>query len=733
MLYSWGLGIYKFRWTVIAIWAIILLAALPLGRLVTSELSNGFGRLDTEAQHGVDVLDEVMGFTKSSITVVFRSDTYTYLDEIFRVEVEDVLGNLIASEEAATGFVSPYNSGDPFMVSEDGHTIYTLIYLDTSVDEAMDMMPELRSKLLPTELELWTTGGIPIFYDMNIVSESDLRRGEMVAFPIIMLVLILVFGSLVAAGLPMIIGAVSIIVTSALIFLLTQITDISIFVLNIATLLGLGVAIDYSLLFINRFREEIDVHAIDESVAVTMSTAGKSIMFSAITSLIGLSGLLLFDFMMLRSLGIGGVTVMLLSLLVSMTLLPAMVSVIGTKINAIRIMPAMNIVSNFWHGLARWVMRHPLPVVLPLTIFLLLLGTPFLRANLGAPWASILPDHVESRQGFDILNQDIGHGEGSPILIVYESSTSVLSADNIQTMYEMTQRLSGDPAVRRIESIFSIIPGLTLEQYKNSFVDMVGTDPQLTAVFNNMATNTATFIKVIPVNEIMHDETKDLVNRIRSVSIRGDLNQYVTGGTADLMDSIEVIYSSFPLVIMYVLLTIYVALFLLFKSVVLPLKAVIMNSISIFATFGALVFIFQEGHLKGLLGFETMGYIDAMMPVVLFCITFGISMDYEVFLLSRVKEVYDQTGDNALSVAVGLERTGRIITSAALVMILVCGSFALADIVIVKMFGVGLGLAILIDATLVRALIVPALMRIMGRFNWWSPWSKNRDLNKLMS
>ena len=199
------------------------------------------------------------------------------------------------------------------------------------------------------------------------------------------------------------------------------------------------------------------------------------------------------------------------------------------------------------------------------------------------------------------------------------------------------------------------------------------------------------------------------------------------------MDSIEVIYSSFPLVIMYVLLTIYVALFLLFKSVVLPLKAVIMNSISIFATFGALVFIFQEGHLKGLLGFETMGYIDAMMPVVLFCITFGISMDYEVFLLSRVKEVYDQTGDNALSVAVGLERTGRIITSAALVMILVCGSFALADIVIVKMFGVGLGLAILIDATLVRALIVPALMRIMGRFNWWSPWSKNRDLNKLMS
>ena len=209
---------------------------------------------------------------------------------------------------------------------------------------------------------------------------------------------------------------------------------------------------------------------------------------------------------------------------------------------------------------------------------------------------------------------------------------------------------------------------------------------------------------------------------IRSTGVvQGDMTLHVTGGTADLIDAIDAIYGSFPMVILYVLVTIYIALFLLFRSVLLPIKAVLMNGMSIFASYGALVLIFQQGYFQDVLGFTALGYIDAILPVMLFCIIFGLSMDYEVFLLSRVKEIYDETGDNTYSVAQGLERTGRIITSAALVMVLVCASFAMADIVIVKMFGVGLGLAIIIDVTLVRAILVPALMRVMGRLNWWAP------------
>ncbi len=713
---------FRWKWWVISLWILLLALSLPFGRLVSSELSSGFGETNTESQLGVDILDQDLGFAKSSITLVFNSPDLVYSDPVFQNEVERVLSSLMHSEATITMSITPYNSGDQFMVSEDGQTIYAIVYMDVSVDDAMNMVSRLREGITSDILGLWTTGGIPIFYDMNVVSEHDLRRAESVAFPVILIVLIVVFGSVVAAGLPVIIGVVSIVITSSLVYLLAQVTDISIFVLNIATLLGLGVAVDYSLLVVSRFREEFSGHAVDEALARTMATAGKSVLFSAVTSILGLSGLLLFDFMMLRSLGIGGVTVMVLSLCAAMSLLPAIIATLGNRVNSLRLVKISVGIHGFWSGLANWVMRNPIRVIVPLTTLLILLAVPFLGVKLGAPWASILPPEVESREGFDILNREIGPGETSPILVVYKSQTRVLAEKNIAVIYDLVEQLKNHPSVIRTESILSIAPNLSLEEYQELFSgNLYSANLEMSRAVGQISSEKATFIKVVPSEEIMHDDTKELVQSIRSMSVGGDLKMYVTGGTADLMDSIDVIYGSFPVAIIYVLVTIYIALFSLFRSIVLPLKAVIMNGLSIFATYGALVFIFQEGNLQGVLGFESMGYTDAIMPIVLFCITFGISMDYEVFLLSRVKELYDENGNNTASVALGLERTGRIITSAALVMILVCGSFALADIVIVKMFGVGLGLAILIDATLVRALMVPAIMRVMGDLNWWCP------------
>ena len=688
-----------------------------------SELSNGFGRVDTEAQQGLDILDDQLGFTQSSVLLVLQDDDMQYTDEAFRSEVERISTVLTSDIDVVTGVLTPYNSGDLNMVSDDGRTMYAVVSMDIDIDSAMDMVPDIKSNVSSDVLNVWVTGGIPIFYDMNVYSEEDLQRAEMVAFPVILLVLILVFGSLIAAGLPLIMGIISVVVTAALVFLLTQATDISVFVLNIATFLGLGVSVDYSLLFVNRFREEIKNRDVPDAIGVTFSTAGQSILFSAVTSILGLSGLLFFDFMVLRSVGIGGVTVMILALLLAMTLLPAIIGALGERVNSLRIIRTGNFTEGFWIKLASSVMKRPLIVIVTLTTFLVFLGTPYLGVKLGVPWAGILPEKAESRQGFDILEKELGPGETAPIMLVYTTPSSPLSEQNLAEIYETTDKLSKDSRVERVESVVSLVPGMTKDQYVQMYqnIDAIQ-DPKVLGMLDVMTSDNATYIRVVPRHEIMADESRDLVTMIRSTGVvQGDMTLHVTGGTADLIDAIDAIYGSFPMVILYVLVTIYIALFLLFRSVLLPIKAVLMNGMSIFASYGALVLIFQQGYFQDVLGFTTLGYIDAILPVMLFCIIFGLSMDYEVFLLSRVKEIYDETGDNTYSVAQGLERTGRIITSAALVMVLVCASFAMADIVIVKMFGVGLGLAIIIDVTLVRAILVPALMRVMGRLNWWAP------------
>jgi RND superfamily putative drug exporter len=723
LLYSYGLLIYKWKWKVISLWMLILLVSLPAGPMLMSELSNGFGRVDTEAQQGLDILDDQLGFTQSSVLLVLQSKGVLYTDEDFKAEVYRIASGLTNEIDVVTEVLTPYSSGDLNMVSDDGLTMYAVVFMDIDIDSAMDMVPEIKSNVNSDILDVWVTGGIPIFYDMNVYSEKDLQRAEMVAFPVILLVLIVVFGSLIAASLPLIMGVVSVVVTAALVFLLTQTTDVSVFVLNIATFLGLGVSVDYSLLFVNRFREELQKRDVADAIGVTFSTAGQSILFSAVTSILGLSGLLFFDFMVLRSVGIGGVTVMILALLLAMTLLPALIAVLGERVNSLRIIKTGNITEGLWIKLASSVMKRPLIVIVSLTTILVLLGTPYLGVKLGVPWASILPEKAESRQGFDILEKELGPGETSPIMLVYTSPSSPLSEENLQAMYETTNVLANDPRVERVESIVNVAPEITIDNYVKMYQNISNIqDPRILGMLDVMTSDNAAYIKVVPRYEIMADESRDLVELIRSLSyLQGDMTLYVTGGTADLVDAVDAIYGSFPMVILYVLVTIYIALFLLFRSVLLPIKAVLMNGMSIFASYGALVLIFQQGYFQDFLGFTALGYIDAILPVMLFCIIFGLSMDYEVFLLSRIKEIYDETGDNTYSVAQGLEKTGRIITSAALVMVMVCASFAMADIVIVKMFGVGLGLAIIIDVTIVRAILVPALMCVMGRLNWWAP------------
>ncbi len=748
MFYQLGKFTIRFRWPIIIFWAILFLLAIPFALRAASHLKSGFGDTDTESRLALDILAQELDATQSTMILVFSSDSLTVDDPRYVAEMQRSISAITEIPEVkdVTAF---YNSVSTRMVSDDRRTTFAIVSLDVELDDAMDLFPGLKRKIMesvrggqgserveqheeantPVEavrdppLQVWATGGIPIFSDLNAASERDLRRGEAISLPLVLVALIVVFGGLVAAGVPVAMGAISVAISLAALYLLAQGMDVSIFALNIVSFLGLGVAVDYSLLVVTRFREELEQRPKDEAVAYTVATAGRALLFSGITSVLGLSSLLLFDFMMLRSIGIGGMLVVAISFVVAITLLPAILSVLGYRVNRLSLVrPRPRAEGHgFWRRLASWVMVHPFMVSIPLMVLLVLLGTPFLDVKIGSPWASILPPKAESRQGWDVLAQEMGPGALTPIVVVARSPHNILAPDTIGSLYDFLRPLQDDPRVDRVESLVTLHPSIGKGDYQALYSSPEMWDSRVKQIVEGFASDDTTVVRIFSRFPPMADETRGLLKDIRSSPVAGNLELYLTGVTADLEDTVALMYGDFPKAVLYVMVTIYLALFVLFRSVVLPLKAAIMNGMSIFASYGALVYIFQQGHFQSLLGFQSEGFTESTVPILLFAIIFGLSMDYEVFLLSRVKEIYDATGDNVLSVTQGLERTGRVITSAALVLVLVAGSFSTGDIVIVKALGVGTAIAIFLDATVVRALLVPALMRILGDWNWWSP------------
>lgn len=722
MLFRLGVLMVRYRWPVIALWIAALLTAAVFAPRVLSSLKTGFGRADTESQRALDILKEEMGEPEAVIAVVFSHDTLRATDPPYRQAVEQALSP-IAQAPPVAEVVTLYSSGNPFFSSQDGHTSYAFIVLNASVDEGMELYSELRRQLqTPEGFQMWATGGIPIFASLNAAAEEDLRRAEAISFPLLLAALALVFGTLVAAALPIAMAALTLAVTMALIYLLTQVTEVSIFVLNIASFLGIGLAVDYTLLVVSRFREELSHRGRAEAIGVTMTTAGRTILFSGLTTVVGLSGLFFIPFSFFSSLGIGGVTVVLVSMLVVMTLVPAVLGVLGPRINSLKVLPISGAGRGVWGRLAHGVMRQPLLVAIPVMVFLLVLALPFLEVNIGAPWATILPMDAEARQGWEKTEESFGPGALSPIVVVARAPEGILKPETVGTLYDFAHSMAEDPRVARVESIVTLHPSISKEQYQQmyAFPDMIPV-PEVKKALAALVGDNVTVIRIFPVASPLSSETKTLLKKVRAQGVGPGIETTVTGATADLQDATAIMYRYFPLVILYVVAVTYLVLLALFRSVVLPLKAVIMNGMSILASYGALVYVFQQGHFQEVLGFRAQGYTETTIPIIMFCIIFGLSMDYEVFLLSRIKEQYDETRDNTESVALGLERTGRIITSAALILVLVAAAFATSDIIIIKAFGVATAIAILIDATLVRALLVPALMRVLGDWNWWAP------------
>jgi RND superfamily putative drug exporter len=519
----------------------------------------------------------------------------------------------------------------------------------------------------------------------------------------------------------------------------------SIFVLNLTTLLGLGLGIDYSLLVTSRFREELarsgdTPDAVERALVTTVATAGRAVFFSGLTVLLGLLGLAFFDFMMLRSVGIAGAIVVGLGVAAALTLLPAVLAILGPRIDRLSIRRRREgSGEGRWARLARWVMDRPVAVFVPILVVLLALGAPFLSVRLNAPDASILPPTVPSRAAFDRLTAAFGEGEFAPIVLAVRTTGPVTEPANIAALVDYSRRLAADPRVTRVESLVDIDPRLTTEQYQLLYAAPGG--PPDRAVAETLAATTRGDLTVFTLSTPYPSNDpagRDLVRDLRAkdgpLAPPPGVTVLVSGGAADVEDVVAGILAEFPRTALFIIVATYVVLFILLRSVVLPAKALVMNTMSIVASFGALVWIFQEGNLSVLLGFRPLGFVETTLPVIMFCVLFGLSMDYEVFLLSRMKEVWDRTGDNREAVAQGLERSGRIVTSAALIVVLVAGSFTFADIVLIKALGLGIALAVALDATIVRALFVPATMRLLGRWNWWLPgWLERLVAGRLPS
>lgn len=740
--YAAGVAAARQWRAILALWALAVLLSLPFAPRVARVVSpGGFASSAMESQRAIELLQTELGTTFNNVLVIFSSDRLSADDPEFIARASGAIAGLEGWPEVEG--VIPFTV-NPSQVSTDRRSAYSVVLMRRTPDRALEVVTELRRRLgEPADLRI-DLGGGPIFYsDIQLVSEDDLRRAELIAFPFALAALLVVFRSIVAAALPAVVGGCSVIVSLALLYLVAGLTPVSIFALNTTTLFGLGLGVDYSLFMVSRFREELAAgREVEDAVGATVATAGRAVLFSGLAVSIGLFGLTLFPLGMLRSVGAGGVLTVALSILAALTLLPALLGVLGHRVNALPVhrpwathrrhalaTRARSEESGFWHRLARAVMRRPIPVLVPVLAFLILLGTPFLGVRLAAPDASILPTGVKSRAAYDLLTERFDRSATSPIVLAVSAPGGPLARENLIALDHYVRSLQADPRVERVDSIVSLDPRLSLPQYLLLYQDPteIG-DPFVARYLAALAGPNATMVQVIGKHDALDPRSEALVRAIRNTPPPGSLTVLVDGATAGVIDYVGALYGQFPRALAVVAIVTYLALTVQFRSLVLPLKALAMNFFSILASYGALVFIFQEGHFSDLLGFTPMGFVEASAPILMFCALFGLSMDYEVFLLSRVREAYEETGDNARSVALGLERSGSIITSAAAIVILVSFAFASASMVIVKALGVGMALAVLLDATLVRGLLVPATMRLLGDLNWWWPAPLDRLL-----
>jgi len=698
------------RW-VLSLTVIFIVVASVFGTGAFGVLkSEGFNDPSSESVKAETLLDENFGGGEPNIVLVLSANGQN-VDSPSLTSQGQALTKQLASISGVDQVLSYWSTGNaPTLRSADSESALIVARLDGE-DEFVDQQLALVKEQLTGsqgDFNVVLGGSDAVFADIGSTIESDLLRAELIAIPLTLILLLFVFRSVIAALLPLFVGVTAIFGTLLSLFIIGSVTDVSIYAVNLTTALGLGLAIDYSLFIVSRFREELQAGRTNEAAVVrTIETAGKTILISALTVAVSLSALLVFPLYFLRSFAYAGIAVVLLALAGSILSLPALLAVLGQRVNSLRIgkrRVERAESEGAWHRIATFVMRRPIPIATAGVVFLVLLGLPFLRANFGIPDDRVLPTSAQSRQASEILRAEFS-GNNAEGFGVVASGVSANQIDEIAATAAAISSLTGVDRVECAAGTFANGESLTSGEADARFLATNG--------------NSITWMSVVPDFPVASPEGEKLVTEIRDLDLPIDVA--VEGQAAGLVDSKAAIGRSLPWAIAIIIIATFVLLFMMAGSLLVPLKALILNFLSLTATFGAMVWIFQDGNLSDPLGFTATGTIDISMPILMFCIAFGLSMDYEVFLLSRIKEEYDQVGDNESSVALGLERTGKIITAAALLLSITFFAFGTSDVSFIKMFGIGLGLAVLMDATIVRAFLVPAFMKLAGNANWWAP------------
>jgi RND superfamily putative drug exporter len=590
----------------------------------------------------------------------------------------------------------------PPLKSKQGHQALVLARVAGSDDQVDSRVEDLTPRYVGNHgpISVAAGGMAPLFNEVSKTIEKDLAKAEMIAIPITLILLIFVFRGVIAATLPLGIGVLSILGTFLTLRVLSAVTDVSVFALNMVTAMGLALAIDYSLFVVTRFREELRTGlSVDDAIVRTMTTAGRTVLFSAATVAISLAALLIFPLFFLKSFAYGGIAVVAIAAAGAVLVLPALLKVSGKRVGraAAKIKPTSQ---GFWHRVATFVMRRPVPIGLAVIAVLLFLGTPFLGLKLGVPDDRVLPKGSDGRVVSDQLRTNFTSQEASALSVVAPSATA---ETDIPTYASSLSKVSG---VARVDA------------RTGSYVNGQRVFPAGPQSARFIATQ-GTWLAVVPSVEPASLEGEQLVRDVRAVD--APVPVLVGGPSAQLVDAKHSLFSLLPWTLAIIAVVTISGLFLMFGSLLVPAKAVVLNLLSLSATYGAMVWILQEGHGQGLLDFTPTGTLVVTMPILMFCIAFGLSMDYEVFLLSRIKEEHDQGADTTSSVAVGLEKTGGLVSAAAALMAIVFLAMVSSHVSFIKLFGLGLALAVVMDATLIRGALVPAFMRLAGNANWWAP------------
>ena len=745
---------------------VVLIATLLLGvslaGLMTLEPKyiEGYGEGDLESVYGWEAI--ATGFSDENESsyevfyVLFHHPTGNSSDVEIRAAMEETVKVLQTNEHVSIDYPWFTNEANKSNLISTIDESWSRIRLQVNLDreESKILLKETIEDLelpenAPDGMEKWVTGNLAIDVVFDLTLEEELIKAELISAPLTLLILLLVFGSLVAAGLPVLTGVYTVVAAVGIVTGLTYVfDDITTYANNIVSLLGIGLSVDYSLFIVNRFREELRKGRDHKTaIAITSATAGRAIFFSAMTVMVGLMGMLFFENTGLPSLGWGGICATLVALISSVVLLPAILSLLGDRINSLKVPFSVGDVEKedgFWSWIAESVMKRPLSVLVPSVMILLIAGSPFLQADWGiVTYKSLSPDD-DARNGLELTDVYWPENVGNTAQVVFEIEEGVdpFSEENIRSLYNFSKEMLAIDGASYVYTYAHFDASMSQndvvafwdgsDEENMSSEDKYILELQRKFHIERSIGENVVLVIVGIEGEQSSKESRGVVNSIRSlesknVQFESQSVVHVAGIAAYNQDVLDAVSENMPIALAFILISSYILIFLQVRSVVLPLKALVMNVLSVSASFGVLVWIFQEGNGAELLNF-TPQPIDPTTPVMIFAILFGLSMDYEVLMLSRIHEEWERTKNNTKAVAVGLQKSGRIITSAALVMITVFSAFGISSVVIMKQFGFMLALGVAVDASIVRALVVPSTMRLMGEINWWAPsWLSKKE------